>query len=107
MIRRPPRSTLFPYTTLFRSYRWDSRYGDSAEWLETVVCRQPRDHVRELWSCEQFRWQSSHVLAHEVVPERSWPSTRDPDQFGSYVQRQRVPISTSPGQLFQRLDFTV
>src|SRR2546421_7561144 len=24
MIRRPPRSTLFPYTTLFRSYRADS-----------------------------------------------------------------------------------
>src|SRR5260370_16502352 len=23
MIRRPPRSTLFPYTTLFRSQRWD------------------------------------------------------------------------------------
>src|SRR2546430_12325599 len=23
MIRRPPRSTLFPYTTLFRSYGWD------------------------------------------------------------------------------------
>src|SRR5690348_17734567 len=22
MIRRPPRSTLFPYTTLFRSYEW-------------------------------------------------------------------------------------
>src|SRR2546422_7439894 len=26
MIRRPPRSTLFPYTTLFRSVR--ERYGD-------------------------------------------------------------------------------
>src|SRR5260370_26217410 len=26
MIRRPPRSTLFPYTTLFRSSRSDSRY---------------------------------------------------------------------------------
>src|SRR5205823_9834948 len=24
MIRRPPRSTLFPYTTLFRSVRWES-----------------------------------------------------------------------------------
>src|SRR2546429_7110365 len=24
MIRRPPRSTLFPYTTLFRSLKWDS-----------------------------------------------------------------------------------
>src|SRR2546430_13295798 len=33
MIRRPPRSTLFPYTTLFRSsspdvpFRWDSDKG--------------------------------------------------------------------------------
>src|SRR2546425_9770556 len=25
MIRRPPRSTLFPYTTLFRSYRINNR----------------------------------------------------------------------------------
>src|SRR2546430_13712843 len=25
MIRRPPRSTLFPYTTLFRSHRWQSQ----------------------------------------------------------------------------------
>src|SRR2546426_11120522 len=25
MIRRPPRSTLFPYTTLFRSHHWRSR----------------------------------------------------------------------------------
>src|SRR3712207_8185259 len=27
MIRRPPRSTLFPYTTLFRSRRWRRRRG--------------------------------------------------------------------------------
>src|SRR3712207_6993361 len=27
MIRRPPRSTLFPYTTLFRSRRWLRRTG--------------------------------------------------------------------------------
>src|SRR2546430_4373011 len=25
MIRRPPRSTLFPYTTLFRSVLWEAR----------------------------------------------------------------------------------
>src|SRR2546430_8850043 len=35
MIRRPPRSTLFPYTTLFRSRLWrkpelDPSYGESA-----------------------------------------------------------------------------
>src|SRR3989441_1287715 len=28
MIRRPPRSTLFPYTTLFRSLLADGTYGD-------------------------------------------------------------------------------
>src|SRR3712207_3665648 len=36
MIRRPPRSTLFPYTTLFRSYRWvviDKEGYEMARWL--------------------------------------------------------------------------
>src|SRR5688572_32518764 len=28
MIRRPPRSTLFPYTTLFRSYRFTHKQND-------------------------------------------------------------------------------
>src|SRR2546427_8579667 len=34
MIRRPPRSTLFPYTTLFRSRNtseWSARHGRDAE----------------------------------------------------------------------------
>src|SRR2546422_5764926 len=30
MIRRPPRSTLFPYTTLFRSLRGGPRHGPPA-----------------------------------------------------------------------------
>src|SRR5438477_9483630 len=30
MIRRPPRSTLFPYTTLFRSWRSENTCGNSA-----------------------------------------------------------------------------
>src|SRR2546426_3170426 len=28
MIRRPPRSTLFPYTTLFRSVYYNNTFGD-------------------------------------------------------------------------------
>src|SRR2546430_11574599 len=33
MIRRPPRSTLFPYTTLFRSCKVDRLYADGrASW---------------------------------------------------------------------------
>src|SRR5690349_24216476 len=30
MLRRPPRSTLFPYTTLFRSPAWSKRSATSA-----------------------------------------------------------------------------
>src|SRR2546427_6983512 len=48
MIRRPPRSTLFPYTTLFRSHRWPSlsrrpRFscGDVWSWISTFVSRNP------------------------------------------------------------------
>src|SRR2546430_9581287 len=33
MIRRPPRSTLFPYTTLFRSYADISPYYDKVDTL--------------------------------------------------------------------------
>src|SRR3712207_8298871 len=37
MIRRPPRSTLFPYTTLFRSSRRNAAHGrrspDSSSWF--------------------------------------------------------------------------
>src|SRR2546422_5256760 len=34
MIRRPPRSTLFPYTTLFRSYTGDKAMPNLARALE-------------------------------------------------------------------------
>src|SRR3712207_7341365 len=44
MIRRPPRSTLFPYTTLFRSAVWDDlgmpsgyAYGKSFRTVKTCV----------------------------------------------------------------------
>src|SRR5258708_18878626 len=36
MIRRPPRSTLFPYTTLFRSRAWLSWYQEAIPWNSLV-----------------------------------------------------------------------
>src|SRR5437588_2667954 len=44
MIRRPPRSTLFPYTTLFRSRRVN-REEPSAE-------SPPRGGARDMWRTE-------------------------------------------------------
>src|SRR5260370_5758791 len=39
MIRRPPRSTLFPYTTLFRSLSKRSRHWNLCGNFEAVACR--------------------------------------------------------------------
>src|SRR5258708_27804772 len=59
MIRRPPRSTLFPYTTLFRSVKlWDSQTGQEtrtfytgavAVWSVAVRARS-EEHTSELQS---------------------------------------------------------
>src|SRR2546423_8976850 len=56
MIRRPPRSTLFPYTTLFRSAiaPRESRDNDSATAIVmavgTVPFRRSEEHTSELQS---------------------------------------------------------
>src|SRR6266508_495500 len=41
MIRRPPRSTLFPYTTLFRSVRSDARAERAARRHRGAPTRRP------------------------------------------------------------------
>src|SRR3712207_7162860 len=61
MIRRPPRSTLFPYTTLFRSY--EASRNDIRQMTETVLdtsrraltsgdLRAARDSVRRAVSAD-------------------------------------------------------
>src|SRR3712207_8715433 len=42
MIRRPPRSTLFPYTTLFRSHPGAGRFVAVVEWVRNTVSRNQR-----------------------------------------------------------------
>src|SRR6516165_3345510 len=51
MIRRPPRSTLFPYTTLFRSHVYESLHRQSLEEPD-VFWREQRseEHTSELQS---------------------------------------------------------
>src|SRR2546422_8312641 len=38
MIRRPPRSTLFPYTTLFRSVRFFGHQVDVSPYMQAADC---------------------------------------------------------------------
>src|SRR2546422_7718235 len=58
MIRRPPRSTLFPYTTLFRSERLNMELRlnhatqiQAMEWLDREdLTRRSEEHTSELQS---------------------------------------------------------
>src|SRR5258706_3521639 len=53
MIRRPPRSTLFPYTTLFRSQRVeivDFPGGDFERVGRVIVRERSEEHTSELQS---------------------------------------------------------
>src|SRR5260370_23431877 len=58
MIRRPPRSTLFPYTTLFRSCWKASPWKNSSNRMLQVLspvrfmarCRRSEEHTSELQS---------------------------------------------------------
>src|SRR3989441_6480134 len=72
MIRRPPRSTLFPYTTLFRSYYFHSKRGlfqavlaQSAGELETALAELaspvggPLERLR-LTLAAQFEFLARH-----------------------------------------------
>src|SRR3712207_8754378 len=43
MIRRPPRSTLFPYTTLFRSRRHEDQHVEEAQ-SRQALRQQPAAH---------------------------------------------------------------
>src|SRR2546422_3858466 len=51
MIRRPPRSTLFPYTTLFRSHKAQSQFPsheplDQTFGIAEILLAPPRPAVR-------------------------------------------------------------
>src|SRR5689334_24108502 len=59
MIRRPPRSTLFPYTTLFRSGQYRAAMVDEAAMVLHVAFQQamgglPRDIAIEALAIEGF-----------------------------------------------------
>src|SRR3712207_8434139 len=43
MIRRPPRSTLFPYTTLFRSIRQGCRLAEAGEFTRRALANGKLD----------------------------------------------------------------
>src|SRR5258705_12353578 len=71
MIRRPPRSTLFPYTTLFRSTTWNGR-GSSRPCTEYRQQRKKNEHLRKSRH-RHGRRQRHRALGRARFSERRLP----------------------------------
>src|SRR5256886_15033211 len=106
MIRRPPRSTLFPYTTLFRSdavrdardrrgalprperpLRHDDRVHEQPVLRLDARLRQPRVHVRRGVSDGRPRRTSRAGPARRAPPERVEAGRREPAGVRAHVVR--------------------
>src|SRR5690348_17417723 len=84
MIRRPPRSTLFPYTTLFRSYP----FCGSLRRLGLNNCRsseriRSEEHTSELQSpvhlvCRLLLEKKKRKIHHRHLPHTSYDSFMRP-----------------------------
>src|SRR5689334_24510227 len=102
MIRRPPRSTLFPYTTLFRSY-WIAHGEDATPDLSNnafLVCTRhhesdtsggyhavsasgrSEEHTSELQS--QF-----HLVCRLLLEKKKKTFSSDTSHFNTYVVAER------------------
>src|SRR5258708_28628998 len=77
MIRRPPRSTLFPYTTLFRSYRAELRaQGDSGPSFAEGPCMSGDGQPRSPAVVATFG-----SLAFEIRSEEHTSELQSPDHL--------------------------
>ena len=71
MIRRPPRSTLFPYTTLFRSIK---RLGSGLySWMPIGlrILKKIENIIRD----EMFKAGSIELLMPAIQPKELWDET--------------------------------
>src|SRR5688572_31103483 len=86
MIRRPPRSTLFPYTTLFRSVRLEPRFLDArlaqglAEEMRGKPDARSEEHTSELQSqsnlvCRLLLEKKKKKRHRRKIPRTGYSST--------------------------------
>src|SRR2546429_1801611 len=70
MIRRPPRSTLFPYTTLFRSYGHHHKRGDMA--LAYALHHIETNNLAKLTIYGEFLEQFPPFMEAEIWERSAW-----------------------------------
>src|SRR6478736_4197207 len=80
MIRRPPRSTLFPYTTLFRSAAWSRSASPATTTSRIRPWRRSEEHTSEL--------QSQSNLVCRLLLEKKKKIIHSPSIMGDFVHRE-------------------
>src|ERR1041385_221443 len=73
MIRRPPRSTLFPYTTLFRSQMFRYTLRDESNHIEVFrnLFMDLVDENREIWTPE-FKEELRELMREAITLEKDF-----------------------------------
>src|SRR6266540_7171683 len=91
MIRRPPRSTLFPYTTLFRA---DDGAGAGTDVEIEVIDAEARQQLVEGGKCADL----VHAAHHAAAGQHEGPLRRHPElRQSSEHPRQHGPDLTRGG----------
>src|SRR3712207_7427516 len=98
MIRRPPRSTLFPYTTLFRSLHTTGGYLTQA-YITTKWVFDLKDEDT-YWCTADIGWETGHSyvvygpLANgaTVFMYEGAPNYPDPGRFWDMIERHKINI---------------
>src|SRR2546422_6881911 len=88
MIRRPPRSTLFPYTTLFRSSAWQN-LDESRPSLVKLPPWWPSDRLAWLGRLWAFRVEAALFAAADAAVR--------PESFEDHLDRKSTRLNSSHG----------
>src|SRR2546427_5109508 len=85
MIRRPPRSTLFPYTTLFRSCNHDASAAANGTAHACARHARSEEHTSELQS-------QSNLVCRLLLEKKKKPNNNGPDCTYRSTKRQTTPV---------------
>src|SRR5438270_1058146 len=87
MIRRPPRSTLFPYTTLFRSfkYRWTVSRTEASSASNPGANRQRTSRPRSEEHTSELQSQSN-LVCRLLLEKKKQNTNHVPQTLKHYVK---------------------
>src|SRR5258708_21209817 len=97
MIRRPPRSTLFPYTTLFRSHPRKCSRGSSPANVHSTPPGRSEEHTSELQSPDHLVCRLLLEKKKKITESSHHPVERSNSDYNSIVVRRAIQVLTESG----------